>query len=155
MNGLPTSELRDEELYVAMCEQGVLVALVQAPWRFAFEIRTLDPALFEWRAHREIAAAIRRVADNGRYAHYRRVRRLLRSEGPIQILDAFAFASAAHGNVAGLIGELQRLKRLRRGRPPAVGYPASGSANLGARAHPIDPPPFSNQDATRCRGPQR
>ena len=118
MSRIPPLELRGDDLYVAMCEQGVLVALVQEPWQFTFEIRTLDPALFEWRSHREIATAIRRLADRGRYPHYRRVRRTLRAEDTIQLLDGLKHIGAAYGNIAGLIGELQRLRRLRRERKP-------------------------------------
>ena len=108
MNGVPTSELRDEDLYVAMCEQGVLVALVQEPWRFAFEIRTLDPALFEWRAHREIAAVIRRLARHrGRYPHYRRISARFCDSGErtsdsklLDALGASRLGGLPHGDVA-------------------------------------------------------
>jgi hypothetical protein len=113
---VPPLELQGDELYLALCEQGVLVALVQEPARFSFEIRTLDPAIFEWRAHREIAAAIRRLADRGRLPHYLRVRRQIRAEDTVTLLDELKHVGAAYGNIAGLIGEIQRLRRARRAR---------------------------------------
>lgn len=108
----PTLTEARDDLALGVTEQSILAALLAEPTRFRLEARVLDPRAFRWRPeHTAIARAIRRLADAGRLAHWRRVRRAVATGSAARLVEDLYAVGGAIPNVAGLLSELARLRR--------------------------------------------